>query len=84
MWLPTSVAGKLRGWGGGVGGGGGDESNAMGVAPTAVWRRPARPGRGSRIQCIRWNRFRAQPTPDTRHQGASDTRSRHLQGGGGA
>ena len=61
---------RTAGGGDGVGGGGrgGDESDAMGVAPAAVWRRPARPGRGSRIRCIWWNRFRAQQTPDTRHQ----------------
>ena len=59
--------GKPRGWSRGGGRGGGDESDAKDVAPTAVWHRPARPGRGSRIRCVRWNRFRAQQTPDTRH-----------------
>ena len=53
---------------GGGGERGGDESDAMDAAPTAVWRRPAQPGRGSRIRCVRWNRLQAlrHQTPDTR------------------
>ena len=45
----------------GKGGGerGGDESDAMDAAPTAVWRRPAQPGRGGRIRCVRWNWLQA-------------------------
>ena len=53
----------------GKGGGerGGDESDAMDAAPAAVWRRPAQPGRGGRIRCVRWNRLQAlrHQTPDT-------------------
>ena len=53
----------------GKGGGerGGDESDAMDAAPTAVWRRPAQPGRGGRIRCVRWKRLQAlrHQTPDT-------------------
>ena len=39
----------------------------MDASPAAVWRRPAQPGRGSRIRCVRWNRFQAlrHQTPDT-------------------
>ena len=39
----------------------------MDAAPTAVWRRPAQPGRGGRFRCVRWNRLQAlrHQTPDT-------------------
>ena len=38
----------------------------MDASPAAVWRRSAKPGRGSRIRCVRWNRFQAlrHQTPD--------------------
>ena len=51
----------------GGGGRGGDESDAMDAAPTAVWRRPAQPGPGGRIRCVRWNRLQAlrHQTPNT-------------------
>ena len=45
--------GQGAGGGGGVGKRGGDESDAMGVAPAAVWCRSAQPSRASRIQCVR-------------------------------
>ena len=39
----------------------------MDASPTEVWRRPAQPGRGGRIRCVRWNRLQAlrHQTPDT-------------------
>ena len=63
-WEPKEAQGK------GQGGGerGADESGTMDVAPAAVWRHSAQPGRGSRIRCVQWNQRRAQQTPDTRHQ----------------
>ena len=71
VWRPAESSGEL-GVGGGGGGRGGDESDAMDASPAAVWRRPAQPGRGSRIRCVRWNRFQAlrHQTPDTTIRGA--------------
>ena len=76
--------------GGGGGGCGGDESDAMGVAPAVLWRRTARASQGSRIRCIRWNRVRAQQTADTGHYECQTTQrtriadnSRGRRGGGG-
>ena len=61
------VSAGTQGKGGGGGGRGGDESVAMDAAPTAVWRRPAQPHRGSRIRCVWWNPLQAlrHQTPDT-------------------
>ena len=70
VWRPADGSGgrgDMGPWARGWGGRGGDESDAMDAAPTVVWRRPVRPGRGSRIWCVRWNRLQVlrHQTPDT-------------------
>ena len=52
--------GSPQGHGLGDGGGGGQrEGDKSDVAPAAVWRHSAQPGRGSCIRCVRWNWLRA-------------------------